>query len=104
MSKRVEESWSLWCDWPGCKTQFEYGDYSIFGDGWDAEDMLTDSDWRIGRDGQAHYCAKHPCVWASDHEDGEPFPEPPYLLIHDGDTAEPIEDDGKVTLVEAAAA
>jgi hypothetical protein len=100
--KKPETSWSLWCDYPGCDYQFEAGDYNVFGDGWDAEEIVTDSDGRIGVDGK-HFCHRHPTTWASDHEppDASPLPEPPYLLIHDGDTANPIHDDGKVSLVLA---
>ena len=96
--KREEKCWSLWCDWPECDYQWEYGDFTIFGDGYDADEIVTDSDGLLGLDGK-HYCHRHPAIWASDHEQGEPFPDPPYLLIHDGDTDDPINDDGKVTHV-----
>ncbi|NUO35607.1 MAG: hypothetical protein HOQ18_18390 [Dermatophilaceae bacterium] len=102
MSVRPEKSWSLWCDWPGCDYQFEDGDYSIFGDGHDAEEIVTEADGRIDRDGKRHYCHNHPATWASDHENGEPFPAPPYLLIHDGDTGNPLDDDGRVSLIGGA--
>lgn len=95
MSMREEKAWSLWCDWPGCERQFESYEYSIFGDGWDPDEIVRDADGRIGTDG-THYCRQHPAVWASNHEDGQPFPPPPFLLIHDGDTDDD-EDDGKVT-------
>lgn len=42
------------------------------------------------------YCDRHTVAWASDHECGEPWPDPPYLLIHDGDTGDPA-DDGHAT-------
>lgn len=101
MSKRPEPGWSLWCDWPGCGYQFEYAEYTIFGDGWDLEEIVTDADGRVSRDRTKHYCHLHLCVWASDHEDGDPFTQPPYLLIHDGDTGNPA-DDGFVTLITAS--
>ncbi len=65
------------------------------------EDALDDArcdGWQEGRDGKAHYCDRHPTFWASNRELGEPDPEPPYLLIHDGDTGD-RDDDGKVTLI-----
>ena len=103
MSTREEKAWSLWCDWPGHEYQFEDADYSIFGDGYDADEIVTESDGRVGVDGK-HYCSKHPCTWESDHEhvagrstDPEPYPAPPFLLIHDGNNAF---EDGRVSLVQ----
>lgn len=96
MSKRPEKSWSLWCDWPSHEFQFESEDYSIFGDGYDAEEIVTDSDGHVGVDGK-HYCHDHPCTWESDYEAGEKYPAPPFLLIHDGNEAF---EDGRVSLVE----
>lgn len=96
MSTREEKSWSLWCDWPGCEYQFEYGDYSIFGDGYDADEIATESDGRVGVAGK-HYCSDHPCTWSSDYEKGETYPATPFLLIHDGMTGF---EDGTVTLIE----
>lgn len=100
MSTKPEPSWSLWCDWPDCDYQFESCEFTIFGEGWDPEEIVTDADGHLDRDGKRHYCDHHQTVWASDHENGEPFPEPPYLLIHDGDT-DSGDDDGKVSLIEA---
>lgn len=97
MSTREEKSWSLWCDWPGHEYQFENDDYSIFGDGYDPDEIVTESDGRVGTDGK-HYCSDHPCAWSSDHEaGGEPYPAPPFLLIHDGMKGF---EDGRVSLVE----
>ena len=101
MTRRPEVSWSLWCDWPGCKYQFEYGDYTFFGDGYSPEEIVTEDDGHVDRDGERHYCHQHPAFWASDYENGEPLPEPPYLLIHDGDTDD-AEHDGLVSLVGGA--
>lgn len=95
MSTREEKSWSLWCDWPTCKHQFEYGDYSIFGDGFDPDEIVRENDGQVGADGK-HYCYDHPAVWSSEHENGEPYPAPPFLIIADGRSA--IED-GTVVLV-----
>jgi hypothetical protein len=96
MSRRPVESFEVICDWPDCGERYEEGDYSIFGPDWAVEDMMRDSDWLVSRDETQHYCRKHRCAWASDHEDGEPFPAEPFLLIHDGDTDD-ADDDGKVT-------
>jgi hypothetical protein len=101
MSKREEKCWSLWCDWPGCEFQFEYGDYTIFGNGYDPDEIASESDGWVGVDG-SHYCHNHLTAWASDYEDGEPFPGTPFLLIHDGDT-DNSDDDGRVTLRDGAA-
>lgn len=98
MSKRQEPGWSLWCDFPGCQYQWEYSDYTIFGEGWDAEEIVRESDGWVSLGGTLHYCHQHVTAWASDHEDGSPFPEPPYLLIHDGDTGD-ASHDGHVSLV-----
>jgi len=103
MSARPVESWELVCDWPDCKSKGESGEYTIFVPGWDMQEVADDSDWLISVDGKQHYCRDHKAVWASDHENGEPFPEKPYLLIHDGDTDNPLDDDGRVTLIRVDA-
>jgi hypothetical protein len=96
VSTRPEQSWSLWCDWPTCGHQFEYGDYSIFGDGFEPDEIVRESDGWVGADGK-HYCYEHLTVWPSDHEDGSPYPAPPFLLIGDGDPL--VDSDGTVRLV-----
>jgi hypothetical protein len=92
------------CDWPECDASaHDGGEYVAFASPEGAlEDFAYADNWRRGRDGK-HFCDKHPTTWASDHENGEPFPEPPYLLIHDGDTDDPG-DDGYVTCVWRRAA
>lgn len=107
MIKR-HDTYSAVCDWPGCtRDVMDPTDYSG-GDMTMVQNALEDGDWWIGAraeeahdfglTGGRHYCNNHPAAWASDHENGEPFPEPPYLLIHDGDTGN-SEDDGKVSLI-----
>lgn len=81
MSKRPAETWSLVCDWPKCDEEFCDGAY--FDDTWTVGEILEDTDWRVSPDGDLHYCGRHPAAWESDHENGEPYPSPPYLLIHD---------------------
>lgn len=102
MSTRAEPGWSVWCDFPSCSHQFEYGDYTIFGDGWDVDEVVTEADGLLSGDGK-HFCRDHPVVWQSDLEppDTTTPPAPPYLLIHDGDDTR---DDGTVSLVEEVAA
>jgi hypothetical protein len=101
MSLKEATYYTVICDWPDCGVSVdEDGDYSAWADKQQALDAATDDNWRESRDGQKHYCEAHPAVWASDYENGEPFPEPPYLLIHDGDTGDTA-DDGKVTFVGA---
>ena len=100
LSLRAEKSWSIHCDWPTCDYQFESGDYTVFGDGWEPDEIVTECDGWVGQVDGEHYCYHHLVSWFSDHEDGEPFPTEEYLLIHDGDTVSPIDDDGKVTYVD----
>jgi hypothetical protein len=100
VSKQPVKAWKIVCDWPECKTDFEYGEWTFFGDDWEPKDMLSDGDWDMSPNGEKHYCPKHPRHWASDLSDGwDEEPERPYLLIHDGDT-EDRNDDGYVTLVD----
>jgi hypothetical protein len=87
------------CDWPGCDAHLsDYDDGVIVAwvDQASALESRNPGAWE-SQDGVAHYCESHPSTWASDHENGEPYPDPPYLLIHDGDR-EPVYD-GSVTLV-----
>lgn len=102
MSRRRVDAWQIVCDWPGCGRVLEAGDFSVFVDagGWDEWELLSDACWWRDRDGVRMYCPDHPGEWASDHEGGVPWPLPPYLLIHDGDTGD-VSDDGTVTLVRS---
>lgn len=100
MSKQPVKAWEIVCDWPECECRYEWGDYSVFGDDWEPKDMLSDGDWDMTSNGEKHYCPEHPRAWASDMEDGDPEPERPYLVIHDGDTDDP-DDDGFVSLRES---
>ncbi len=100
MSIKTMPFYTVVCDWPGCdRSADEGGEYAAWASASGALDSARDADWWEVRDGkhEIHYCDEHPCAWASDHEDGEPFPDHPFLLIHDGDT-DNSEDDGKVTL------
>lgn len=93
--------WQVRCDWPGCEaTPADVSDYSGWGDQSVAHEEAVELDWRTSPDDEQHYCDDHPAMWASDHENGETYPAPPFLLIHDGDTDDPINNDGKVVLVE----
>lgn len=95
MSIKAVTYFQAQCDWPDqhpCESQPNY-EYSAWSDEAYVEEEMLDANWWEGRDGKTHYCDTHPATWASDHELGEPFPEPPYLLIHD---------DVKVTYVGGA--
>ncbi len=100
MSLRPKQFYTVVCDWPGCEnTADDDGEYAAWGSASGALESVRDASWWEGADGknELHYCNEHPTAWASDHEDGEPYPDHPYLLIHDGDTMNP-DDDGKATL------
>lgn len=97
MSIREVTYYQASCDWLGC-TRTPHTEYTAWEDPGSARDDVEYAEWHFDRDGKRHYCNEHPATWASEHEDGEPFPEPPYLLIHDGDT-DNSDDDGKVTLI-----
>lgn len=98
MSIKTWTGYSGVCDWPGCGIDVMDGtDYSAWGERDAVEETMTDYDWRIGADGERHYCDKHPAAWASDPEHVAEMPRP-FLLFHDGDTGNP-DDDGKVSLV-----
>lgn len=91
------------CDWPGCDvTAHEDTDYAAWADVAMAAEDVENAEWLRGLGPDECYCRNHPAVWASDHENGESFPEPPYLLIHDGDTDD-VTDDGRVSLIGGAA-
>lgn len=99
MSIRAVTMYQLVCDWPSCETSAT--DMSEVW-AWTSPELATvdafDIDWRASRDETQHYCPKHPSEWASDHEDGEPYPDHAHLVIHDGDTGD-HRDDGRVTYV-----
>lgn len=102
MSVREVVMYRVVCDWPGCEASAQDAtDYYAWTDATHALDVTVDADWRESTTGRFHYCLDHPATWAGDHEDGEPYPPPPYLLIHDGDTDDPF-DDGKVTFMGPA--
>lgn len=89
------DSFTLICDWPGCDADVLEGhDYSGFGQIDYLYEIAEDGGWQKGQNRQ-WYCEQHPTEWASDHEDGEPYPDGMYLLIHDGDGEG---EDGTVTL------
>ena len=102
LSLKAEKSWSVHCDWPGCNHQFESGDYSVFGEGWEPDEIVTECDGWIGQVEGEHYCWQHLTIWSSDLEgnDADRPPVAEYLLIHDGETLSPTDDDGKVTYVD----
>jgi len=94
MSIRPEVSWSVHCDWPGCEYQFEYDVFSVFGDGWDASEIVTEANGYLDEDNKRHYCENHRAVWESDLDDVAATPKP-YLLILD----ENVYSERKVRLV-----
>ena len=99
MSIREITYYQVVCDWPDCGTTAHDGtDYGAHESADSADEEVDNADWWRGREPETHYCDRHPATWASDHEEGEPFPEPPYLLIHDGDTDNSL-DDGRVSLI-----
>lgn len=104
MSFREVTYYQAVCDWPDCDaTAHEATDYAAWGEAHQAEEDVDNANWLRGaRLADVWYCENHPATWAGDHENGEPFPEPPYLLIHDGDTDD-TDDDGKVSLIEGSA-
>lgn len=97
MSVREILCYTIACDWPGCEvTADDDSDYSCWGDITDAWMSANDADGNRGQ-GDAWFCAEHRAVWSSDHENDEPYPAPPFLLIHDGHAKF---EDGTVSLVE----
>lgn len=102
MSIKEVPGYVVICDWPGCGVPAnEDGDFAFWTEKSSAIDSASDAGWWETTDGEKHYCgdSKHVYAWASDHENGEPYPDPPYLLIHDGD--DPKEEDGRVSLITA---
>lgn len=82
------------CDWPDCRrSPQDESEYYAWADTDQAIDEADNSDWWTTADRDHQYCGDHLAVWGSDHEDGEPLPAPPYLLI---------DEDGHVTLIESA--
>lgn len=75
------------CDWPDCKASAQDdGEYYAWRQAYAAVDEAMDADWwRDSTNEKRHYCRNHPTTWTSDHEDGEPYPERPFLLVHDDD-------------------
>lgn len=99
MSIREVAMYRVVCDWPDCEVSAQDDEeYYAWACATSAIESAEDRDWRTSRDGREHYCPKHPAEWASDHEDGEPYPDSAHLLIHDGDTGD-CRDDGSVTYV-----
>lgn len=89
--------WQVRCDWPGCTASpADTSEYAGWGEQTVAHEEATELDWWTSTDGQSHYCPNHPAAWASDPEQVASMTGP-YLLIHDGDTPNPIDDDGHVT-------
>ena len=102
MSLKSLPCFTVICDWPECGADvLADGEFSGYGDTDQLAIEVEGADWRTSLHGLCHYCPDHPVTWASDHEGGEPFPAPPYLLIHDGDTGN-CADDGTVSFVGGA--
>lgn len=91
MTLRPVQCVELVCD--RCEDRFEYGDYTIFGDGWDVADCAADSDWWMGEardDDQRGPEGKHLCPgcytveWVDDDTVQQfterPIPEPHVLV------------------------
>jgi len=98
---RPVDAWELVCDWPECESTADDGYNTIYADNpYDPGEIAEYADWLTSKDGASHYCWEHPTTRASDHTGGLALPDPPYLLIHEGDTDNPVMDDGSVTLVE----
>lgn len=102
MSIKPIDCYTIVCDWPDCAadvmetSDYSGGDLTLVNEAF--EDRCADG-WHLGASEDRHYCDKHPAIWAHLLLDaGDPEPERPYLLIHDGDTGNP-DDDGRVTLV-----
>lgn len=95
MSIKRLDTYTAVCDWPGCSADvMDPTDYSGWGEVDNVTETLADYDWHTSTTGMSHFCYEHPAVWVSEPD----RPQPPYLLIHDGDTDNP-DDDGRVTLV-----
>ena len=86
------------CDWPGgCDAELHY-EYTAWSDPGSVLDEVRGADWWPSNgDETTFYCNNHPAVWASDDDD-RAGATPPYLLIHDGDTDDPL-DAGTVSLI-----
>jgi hypothetical protein len=102
MSFHAIPCWQVRCDWPGCTASpADFSEYSGWGDQSVAHEEATEADWRTNADETLHYCDAHPAAWASDPEQVASMAGP-FLLIHDGDTDSPLDDDGKVTYTAGA--
>jgi hypothetical protein len=85
MSLREVTMWRVVCDWPGCTASAQDDtEHYAWSDRQTALDDVVYADWWESADETSHYCTGHPAEWASDHENSEPYPAPPYLLIDDG--------------------
>ena len=82
MSVKRLTYYSLACDWPGCRSEPDYGDYSAWGEQGIAEEQASESGWRSG-EGDTHFCGNHPAEWDVDLEDGSKPLEGPHLLGSD---------------------
>lgn len=99
MSVREKTFYGVECDWPDCGfIAGDEGEYQWWAEQDHAIEQAGEWDWWMGADGAHHYCSGHPTLWASDRDDLGDTLEPPYLLIHDGDT-DNRNDDGRVTLI-----
>lgn len=101
MSFHAIPCWQVRCDWPGCTASpADTSEYSGWGDESVAHEEATELDWLTSPAGMLHYCPQHPTAWASE-PDQVAFHAAlgPYLLIHDGDTDRPGDNDGHVVYV-----
>lgn len=102
MSFKAVTFYTIVCDFPDCDADFNKDDeYAAYASIDTMREVFNDADgswWESAFGKELHYCKDHRMQWASDQDEGDPEPEKPYLLIHDGDTDD-REDDGKVSLV-----
>jgi hypothetical protein len=67
MTIKSVESFEIHCN--GCDTRLEDGDFSIFGNGWDVEELVDNAEWLAVPPDQ-HYCPQ--CwVYGDEDEDGD---------------------------------
>lgn len=103
MSIKSAPFYTVICNWPECgHSPDEDGDSIAWAEVSQAIESAKDAGWWQDKDDpETWYCGDgmHPMWWASDVGDR---PDPPYLLIHDGDTDNSLDDDGKVTLLKGA--
>lgn len=97
MSLKSKPYFWVECDWPGCGANAQEGsEYAAWGETSAARDSANDAGWWQSEGEALDYCEDHPMAWSSDDDDERP--DPPYLLIHDGDEGH---EDNAVTLVAA---